>query len=392
MLLSLALIMIIGFGLSGIFTKLRLPGFLGMIITGIILGPNVMNLISSDILNISKDLREIALIVILTRAGLSIDLKDLKRIGRPAILMSFIPATFELLAVTFIAPPLLHITYIEAAIMGSVLAAVSPAVIVPRMLHLMEGGYGKKNSIPQLIMAGSSIDDIYVIVIFTILLNMYQSGNFNTSALLAIPVSLVTGLIVGIIVGIGAVSLFKLLHIRDTIKVLIIISIAFVFVSLESILKDIIPFSGLLAVMALGGTILNQYELLAKRLKGKFSKIWVAAEIILFVLVGAAVNINYIFSAGLMAVLLILSALVFRIVGVNFCLLKTKLNLHERLFCSIAYIPKATVQAAIAAIPLAAGVNAGQTILAVGVLAILITAPLGAIGIDFTYQRLLNDH
>ena len=390
MLLSLALIMIIGFGLSGIFTKLRLPGFLGMIITGIVLGPNIMNLISSDILNISKDLREIALIVILTRAGLSIDLKDLKRIGRPAILMSFIPATFELLAVTLIAPPLLHITYIEAAIMGSVLAAVSPAVIVPRMLHLMEGGYGKKNSIPQLIMAGSSIDDIYVIVIFTILLNMYLSGNFNTSALLAIPVSLVTGLFVGVIFGFGLVLLFKRLHIRDTVKVLIIISVAFVFVSLESSLKDIVPFSGLLAVMALGGTILNQYELLAKRLRGKFSKIWVAAEIILFVLVGAAVNVNYIFDVGLVAVLVILLALVFRIVGVNLCLLKTKLNLRERLFCSIAYIPKATVQAAIAAIPLANGVNAGQTILAVGVLAILITAPLGAIGIDLTYQRLLK--
>ena len=390
MLLSLALIMIIGFGLSGIFTRLRLPGFLGMIITGIVLGPNILNLISSDILNISKDLREIALIVILTRAGLSIDLKDLKRIGRPAILMSFIPATFELLAVTLIAPSLLHITYIEAAIMGSVLAAVSPAVIVPRMLHLMEGGYGKKNSIPQLIMAGSSIDDIYVIVIFTILLNMYQSGNFNTSALLAIPVSLVMGLIVGIIIGIGLVYLFKHLHIRDTIKVLIIISVAFVFVSLETALKDLIPFSGLLAVMALGGTILNQYELLAKRIKGKFSKIWVAAEIILFVLVGAAVNINYIFEAGLAAVLLILAALVFRIVGVNLCLLKTKLNHRERLFCSIAYIPKATVQAAIAAIPLASGVSNGQIILAVGVLAILITAPLGAVGIDLTYQSLLK--
>jgi len=390
MLLSLALIMIIGFGLSGIFTRLRLPGFLGMIITGIVLGPNILNLISSDILNISKDLREIALIVILTRAGLSIDLKDLKRIGRPAILMSFIPATFELLAVTLIAPSLLHITYIEAAIMGSVLAAVSPAVIVPRMLHLMEGGYGKKNSIPQLIMAGSSIDDIYVIVIFTILLNMYQSGNFNTSALLAIPVSLVMGLIVGIIIGIGLVYLFKHLHIRDTIKVLIIISVAFVFVSLETALKDLIPFSGLLAVMALGGTILNQYELLAKRIKGKFSKIWVAAEIILFVLVGAAVNINYIFEAGLAAVLLILAALIFRIVGVNLCLLKTKLNHRERLFCSIAYIPKATVQAAIAAIPLASGVSNGQIILAVGVLAILITAPLGAVGIDLTYQSLLK--
>lgn len=390
MLLSLALIMIIGFGLSGIFTRLRLPGFLGMIITGIVLGPNILNLISSDILNISKDLREIALIVILTRAGLSIDLKDLRRIGRPAILMSFIPATFELLAVTLIAPSLLHITYIEAAIMGSVLAAVSPAVIVPRMLHLMEGGYGKKNSIPQLIMAGSSIDDIYVIVIFTILLNMYQSGNFNTSALLAIPVSLVMGLIVGIIIGIGLVYLFKHLHIRDTIKVLIIISVAFVFVSLETALKDLIPFSGLLAVMALGGTILNQYELLAKRIKGKFSKIWVAAEIILFVLVGAAVNINYIFEAGLAAVLLILAALIFRIVGVNLCLLKTKLNHRERLFCSIAYIPKATVQAAIAAIPLASGVSNGQIILAVGVLAILITAPMGAVGIDMTYQSLLK--
>lgn len=390
MLFSLSLIIIIGFVLSGILNKLRIPGLLGMILTGILLGPYVLNLITPEILNISTDLREIALIVILTRAGLSIDINDLKRVGRPAILLCFVPATFEIAAVTFLAPIFFEVTYIEAAIMGTVLAAVSPAIIVPRMLRLMASGYGKKKSIPQLIMAGASVDDIYVIILFASFMGMYQGTGFTASSLLAVPISIIIGLFVGIITGLLLVRIFKLIHMRDTIKVLIILSTAFLFVTLETALKPYVPMSGLLSVMALGGTILKSYEVLANRLMGKFAKIWVGAEIMLFVLVGAAVDINYLAGAGAKSVLLILGALAIRIVGVNFSLIKTKLNAKERLFCSIAYLPKATVQAAIGAIPLSAGVAAGNTILTVAVLAILITAPIGAIGIDLTYRKLLD--
>lgn len=390
MLLSLSLILIMGFSLSGIFNRLKLPGLLGMILTGIVLGPYVLNLISEDILNISAELRQIALIIILTRAGLAIDIADLKKVGRPAILMCFVPATFEIVAVTLLAPLLLDVTTLEAAIMGTVLAAVSPAVIVPRMLHLMESGYGKDKSIPQLIMAGASVDDIYVIVLFTAFMGMYGGNGFDASALINVPIAIVLGLLLGVIAGLILVQVFKKLHIRDTVKVLILLSTAFLFVSLEAFLKPYLPVSGLLAVMALGATLLKTYEVLAKRLKGKFSKIWVGAEILLFVLVGAAVNIQYLFVAGFSAVLLILLALLIRVVGVNVSLLKTKLTLKERLFCSIAYLPKATVQAAVGAIPLAAGVAAGDTILTVAVLAIMITAPLGAIGIDNTYKTWLN--
>lgn len=389
MLFSLSLILLIGFTLSGILNKFKIPGLLGMIITGILLGPFVFNLISPDILGISTDLREMALIVILTRAGLSIDINDLKKVGRPAILMCFIPAILEILAITFLAPILFNISYIEAAIMGSVVAAVSPAVIVPRMIYLMESGYGKEKSIPQLIMAGASVDDIFVIILFTSFMGVYQGGVFNASTLLKVPVSIFVGLLVGVASGFVLVKIFKRIHMRDTIKVLIILSVAFLFMTIETALKPYLPMSGLLAVMALGGSILKFYELLASRIMGKFSKIWVGAEIMLFVLVGAAVDISYLSGAGAKSVLLILVALIIRVIGVNISLIKTKLNAKERLFCSIAYLPKATVQAAIGAIPLSAGVTAGNTILTVAVLAILISAPIGAIGVDQSYRKLL---
>jgi NhaP-type Na+/H+ or K+/H+ antiporter len=390
MLFSLSLIMIIGFSLSGILNKLKIPGLMGMILTGILLGPHVFNLISPDILNISSDLREIALIVILTRAGLSIDISDLKKVGRPAILMCFVPATLEIIAVTLLAPLLLDITYLEAAIMGTVLAAVSPAIIVPRMLHLMESGYGKHKSIPQLIMAGASVDDIFVIVVFTSLMGVYQGQGFSSTTLLNVPISIIIGSFLGIATGLILVEMFKWMHLRDTLKVLIILSASFIFVTLEAIMKPYVPMSGLLAVMALGATILKTNVVTAKRLMGKFSKIWVGAEIMLFVLVGAVVDINSLSGAGPKSILLVFAALALRMIGVNLSLIKTKLNLKERLFCSIAYLPKATVQAAIGAIPLSAGVDAGNTILTVAVLAILITAPIGAIGIDYTYPKLLT--
>lgn len=390
MLFSLSLILIIGFSLSGILNRLHIPGLIGMIFTGVVLGPNILNLISGDILNISADLREIALIVILVRAGLSIDIKDLKKVGRPAVLMCFIPATFEIGAVTFLAPALLGVSHIEAAIMGCVLAAVSPAVIVPRMIHLIETGYGKKKKIPQIIMAGASVDDIYVIVLFTAFLGMYKGENFSALTLISVPLSIITGIIMGVVTGIILVGIFKRIHMRDTAKVLIILSISFIFVSVETFLKPYFPVSGLLAVMALGCTILKTNEILAKRLMGKFSKIWVGAEIFLFVLVGAQVDISYLSSAGINSVILIILALLLRIIGVNISLTKTDLNLKERVFCSIAYIPKATVQAAIGSVPLAAGVSAGNTILTVAVLAIIISAPIGAIGIDRTYKKFLS--
>lgn len=390
MLFSLSLILIIGFSLSGILNKLHIPGLIGMIVTGILLGPFVLDLISPDILNISADLREIALIVILMRAGLSIDINDLKKVGRPAILMCFVPATLEIIAIVLLAPPLLGLSTIEAAILGTVVAAVSPAVIVPRMLHLMETGYGKNKRIPQLIMAGASIDDIYVIVLFTSFMGLYQGDGFSASTILSIPAAITSGVMVGIISGLVLVKVFKRFHMRDTVKVLILLSTSFLFISLESFVEGVVPMSGLIAVMALGGTILKSYEVLAKRLKGKFSKIWVGAEIMLFVLVGAAVDITYLADAGLGSVLLILIALIFRVIGVAISLIKTDLSIKERLFCALAYLPKATVQAAIGAIPLTSGVAAGNTILTVAVLAILITAPIGAMGIDRTYKRVLQ--
>ncbi|NMA84897.1 MAG: sodium:proton antiporter [Epulopiscium sp.] len=390
MLFSLSLILIIGFVLSGIFNKLRLPGILGMLVTGIILGPFVLDLISPDILDVSKELREIALIVILVRAGLSLDIKDLKKVGRPAILMCFVPATFELIGTIIFAPILFSISYIEAAIMGAVLAAVSPAVVVPRMIKIMESGYGKKESIPQLILAGASVDDIYVIVLFTTFMRMYEGKDFSILSFATVPISIIVGLVIGIVSGFALARIFKKIHMRDTIKIFIILSVAFLFLTLESALKPYIPMSGLLAVMALGGTILKKYVVLAKRLAGKFSKIWVGAEVLLFVLVGAAVNIHFVASAGLASIILIVGALIFRISGVYISLIKTKLTTQEKFFCAIAYLPKATVQAAIGSMPLASGVPAGNTILTVAVLAILITAPIGAIGIDLTYKKLLT--
>lgn len=391
MLFSIALMILCGLVLSGIMQKLKLPGLVGMLFTGIILGPYVSDLIAPEILNISTDLREISLIVILTRAGLALDINDLKKVGRPAVLMCFVPATFEIAATTIFAPMFFPISHLEAAIMGAVLGAVSPAVIVPKMLKLMENGYGKSKSIPQLIMAGASVDDIYVIVLFTSFMRMYSGGSFELISLIKIPVSIVSGLLIGILIGLALNKLFRKIHIRDTVKILILLSTSFLLVTLENVIKAYVPMSGLLAVMALGGTILKKNDVLAKRLSSKFSKIWVAAELMLFVLVGATVDISYVTKAGVSAIALILIALAIRICGVLVCLFKTKLKTKERLFCSIAYLPKATVQAAIGGLPLASGVTAGNTILTVAVLAILITAPLGAIGVDSSYKKLLSN-
>ena len=390
MLLRLSLIILCGLALGGIMQKFRLPALLGMMFTGILLGPYVLNLMDPSILSISSDLRQIALIVILMRAGLALDLTDLKKVGRPAILMCFLPATFELSAVVLFAPLLLGVSYLEAAIMGAVLAAVSPAVVVPRMLRLMETGYGRNRSIPQLIMAGASVDDIYVIILFTSFTGMSQGEGFDWISLARLPLSILLGLALGAAAGLATVWLFRKIHMRDTVKILLLFGISFLFVTLESAVKSYVPVSGLLAVMALGATILKKYAPLARRMSSKYSKIWVAAELMLFVLVGAAVDVGSVLNAGWAAICLIAAALIFRMAGVFFCLIRSGLNPREKLFTAIAYLPKATVQAAIGSIPLSLGMSAGNTILTVAVLAILITAPLGALGIDFTHKKLLT--
>ncbi len=389
MLLSIALILLISITLSQLFEKIRLPGLVGMLLTGIVLGPFVLNLISPTLLNISGELRQIALIVILIRAGLSLNIKDLLKVGRPALLLCFVPATFEIIAVTLLGPVLFGVSYLDAALMGTVLAAVSPAVVVPRMIKLMESGYGRDKSIPQMIMAGASADDIFVIVLFYSFLHMENGTAFSPMVFLNIPLSVVSGILLGIATGFIFVWFTKKIHLRDTLKVLIMFGLAFLFVVLENILAGTFAISGLIAVIAFGSTVLARYESLAKRLVGKFGKIWVLAEIILFVMVGASVDITVLGQVGVEAVLLIFGALLIRLVGVFVTLIKTTLSFKEKVFVALSYIPKATVQAAIGAIPLSMGLGVGNLILVVAVLAIAITAPLGAFFIDLTYKKFL---
>ncbi len=389
MLLSLALLFLCGMTLGKLFEMLKLPRLLGMIITGITLGPYALNLLDGSILNISAELRQIALIIILTRAGLNLDAEDLKKAGRPAILMCFVPACFEIVGMVLLAPSFLGVTRLEAAIMGTVIAAVSPAVLVPRMLKLIEKGYGTEKFIPQIIMAGASVDDVFVIVLFTAFTGLAEGGSISALSFVSIPISILSGLAVGVLTGRLMSAFFTRFHIRDSGKVILILSVSFLLVTAESNMKGIIGFSGLLAVMALGASIRLKKHELSKRLSEKFSKLWVGAEVWLFVLVGATVNITYALNAGLMAIALIFCVLVFRIMGVFACLIRTRLNKKERIFTAIAYIPKATVQAAIGGIPLAMGLACGDIVLTAAVLSILVTAPLGAALVDATYKKLL---
>lgn len=390
MLFSLTLIFLSGIVLGSIFNRLKLPQLLGMLLTGIILGPYLLNLLDPKILSISTDLRQIALIIILTRAGLNLDINDLKKVGRPAVLMCFVPATFEILGMIIFAPKFLGLGLLDSAILGTVIAAVSPAVVVPKMLKLMEDGYGTEEGIPQLIMAGASVDDVFVIVLFTSFIGLASNGTFSALNLIKIPTSIFFGISVGFLCAILLIYFFKKVHIRDSMKVIIILNISFLLVTFEHSLTGIIGFSGLLAIMSMGTGIQEKNSILAKRLSAKYSKLWIAAEVMLFVLVGATVNIKYALGASIPAILLIMTVIVFRMVGVFLCLLGTSLSYKERLFCMIAYCPKATVQAAIGSIPLSMGLSSGNIILTVAVLSILITAPLGAFAIDFSYKKLLN--
>lgn len=390
MLTSLALIFLFGLIFGALFQKLRLPPLLGMLIVGIVLGPYALNWLDDSLLSISADLRQIALIIILTRAGLNLNISDLKKVGRPAILMCFLPASFEILGMLVLAPPLLHISYLDAAIMGAVVGAVSPAVIVPKMLRLMEEGYGTEKSIPQLILAGASVDDVFVIVLFSSFTGLAQGESLSPWRFAEIPISILLGVLLGAALGLALAFFFQKVHMRDSVKVLLLLSFSFLLVALEDALEGIVPISGLIAVMSLGIALQRKRDIVARRLSLKFSKLWVAAELLLFVLVGATVDLHYAYAAGLSAVVLIFGVLLFRMVGVWVCLLKTKLLFKERLFCMLAYMPKATVQAAIGSVPLSMGLSCGNIVLTVAVLAILITAPLGAFLIDLTYKKLLS--
>ena len=388
MLTSIAYVLLLGLGLGALARLVRLPPLVGMLAAGILLGPCVLNLLSPDLLNISADLRQLALIIILTRAGLSLELDDLRRAGRPAVLMCFLPASFEVLGMVVLAPRLLGVSVLDAAIMGAVVGAVSPAVIVPRMLKLMSEGYGTQKGIPQMILAGASVDDVFVIVLFTSFTSMAQGGSFSVSALAGVPVSIVLGAAFGLVVGFLLAKFFEKLHMRDLVKVVLLLSVAFLLVALEDVIP--VPFSGLLAVLGMGLGLRRWRLPVAERLTAKFGKLWVWAEVMLFVLVGAEVDLKYAAAAGLAAVATVLGVLCFRALGVLLCVAGSKLDKKERLFTILAYLPKATVQAAIGGVPLAMGLGCGQIVLTVAVIAILVTAPLGAFAIDFSYRKLLH--
>ena len=396
MLTSLSLIFLVGLALGAICQRLKLPRIIGMLVTGILLGPYVLDLLDPSILSISSELRKMALIIILLKAGLSLDLKDLKKAGHSAVLLSFVPASCEIIGYLLFAPVILGISRVDAAVMGAVLAAVSPAVVVPRMVTLMEKKYGTQKAIPQMILAGASCDDIFVIVLFTTFLGMAQGGSANVMDFINIPVSIVLGILLGVSFGYGLYLFFETSYahkhcVRNSMKVIIVLGFSFLLIAIEEWFDGIVSVSGLLAVVAMACMLkLKSTAFVSKRLSEKFGKLWLAAEVILFVLVGAAVDIRYTLNAGLAAVFMILIALLFRAFGVLLCTVKTSLTLKERLFCVISYLPKATVQAAIGSVPLAAGLPCGNIILSVAVLAILITAPLGALGIDGSYKKLLT--
>lgn len=396
MLTSLALIFLVGLAMAAICQKLKLPRIIGMLLTGILLGPYALNWLDESILGISSQLRQIALIIILIKAGLSLNLADLKKVGRPAVMMACVPASFEILAYVLFAPAILGVSRVEAAVMGAVLGAVSPAVVVPRMVQLMETQYGTKKSIPQMILAGASCDDIFVIVLFSTFSSMAQGGSVQVMDFVNIPISIVLGLALGAVAGYLLGGFFETAYahkhyVRNSMKVIVVLGVAFLLMAIETWAKGIVSISGLLAVVAMACVLkLRSTTFVSKRLSEKFGKLWLAAEVLLFVLVGAAVDIRYTMNAGIVAVVMIGIALLFRAVGVMLCMVGTRLNVKERLFCIIAYLPKATVQAAIGSVPMAMGLACGQIVLSVAVLAILITAPLGAIGMDASYQKLLE--
>lgn len=396
MLTSLALVFLVGLALASICQRLKVPRIIGMLITGVLLGPYVLNLFDESLLGISADLRQMALVIILIKAGLSLNIQDLKKVGRPAVLMSFLPALFEILAFVVFAPFRLGVDHIEAAIMGAVLGAVSPAVVVPRMVQLMDEKYGTDKRIPQMILAAASLDDVFVIVLFSTFIGMAQGSGAQIMDFLNIPVSIILGILLGAIAGFALAWFFETNYshrhlVRNSMKVIIVLGSAFLLLAIEEMLEDIVAVSGLLAVMSMAMVVaMKSVPEVTRRLQEKYGKLWIAAEVILFVLVGAAVDIRYTLNAGIAAIGMILLALLFRSLGVLLCLIGTPLNGKEKVFCVIAYLPKATVQAAIGSIPLSLGLPCGNMVLSVAVLSIVLTAPLGALGMDLTYRKLLH--
>ena len=390
MLTSIALILLLGLLSAWLFTKMKLPSLLGMIIVGILISPYCFDLIDESILQISSDIRQIALVIILTRAGLSLNIDDLKKVGRPAILMCFVPACIEMVAVLVLAPLLFKTTLLESAIIGSVMAAVSPAVVVPRMIRLIEEGFGTKESVPQLILAGTSVDDVFVIVVFTSLMALATTGDTSIVNFIQIPTSILLGVLLGAILGVLLVLFFKRFEVKDIVKVLIILSISFMLLEIQNQLEDVVAISGLLAIMSMGIIIKRKNNDLATRLSMIYNKLWLGSEIFLFVLVGVAVNLKYALNAGLSVIILVILALIFRMLGVFISLLGANLNHKEKLFCMMAYTPKATVQAAIGTIPMMMGLECGELVLTIAVISILVSAPFGAICVDNTYKKLLR--
>lgn len=391
MLISVSLMLLAGMFSGWLCRKLKLPSLLGMMLAGVVLGPYVLNLIDSSILNISADLRKIALIIILTRAGLTLNISDLKKVGRPAVLMCFVPAAFEIIGMVILAPLLFDVSILEAAVIGAVVGAVSPAVIVPKMIRLIDEGYGTNKGIPQMILAGASVDDVFVIVLFAAFTGLAQGKQISAMSFVNIPVSICLGIGIGLLTGYLLSTFFSKVHIRDTAKVIIFLCVSFILVTAEDSITWSITFSALIAIMFIGIAMQRHNKAVSSRLSLKFNKLWVGAEILLFILVGASVDISYVTAAAVPAVLLIFGVLCFRMLGVFLCLVRTELSLKERLFCMLAYMPKATVQAAIGGVPLAMGLSCGKIVLTIAVMAILITAPLGAFLIEITYKKFLEN-
>lgn len=390
MLTSVAIILLLGYVSGWLFSKMKLPSLIGMILLGICIGPYAFNVLDSSLLEISSSIRQVALVIILTRAGLSLNLEDLKRVGRPAILMCFVPACFEMLGIVLLGPLLFNISLVEALVIGTVVAAVSPAVIVPRMISLIDQGYGKEHSIPQLILAAASVDDIFVIVVFTVATSLALTNEVSMLRFVEIPVSIILGILLGIVTGMLVVKFYQRVSMRKVVQVFVLLSISFLLLEVETLLKGLVPVSGLLAIMATGMYIKQKDNAMAISLANPYSQLWSVGEVFLFVLVGACVNIQYAMNAGILVILLVCLSLVCRMVGVWVSLIKSPLTAKERLFCMIAYTPKATVQASIGAIPLSMGLSCGELVLTVAVLSILLTAPFGALGIDALHKRLLK--
>ena len=390
MLTDIAIIFVFGIFMAYIFEKIGLAPIIGMLIAGIIISPNQLNFVSDDIINLSADLRQIALVTILTRAGLALNFDKLKKVGRPAILLSFVPASIEMLGIIIFAKRFFSIDTIDAGILAAVLAAVSPAIVVPRMIKLIDEGYGADKNIPEMILAGASVDDVFVIVFFSSFLALKTGGTLSAMSFLNIPISIITGILLGIVAGKILAIVFEKIKVNDIYKAMIFIGISFLMLRLQNVIEKYLALSALISIMTAGITINRKNTKLSTKLLDSYNRLWKVFELFLFVLVGISVNLAYVREAGFLAVILILIGLIFRMIGVNFSLIKTNLNKNERLFTSFAYLPKATVQAAIGPVALQMGLASGNLILSVSVIAILLTAPLGAILTDKTYKKLLK--